>query len=85
MVTYWSSYNPNVSDLNFSLIGFLKEEIPIQWRKSQDIAFQDMKDQIGRDVFLTCFDATKDVVLQVDVSQVNLAAVSFQDNNLVAI
>ena len=44
-----------------------------------DVVFQKIKSQISEEVCLRYFNTTKDVVLQVDASQVGLGAVLLQD------
>ena len=79
MVTYLSQYMPNISYLISDVRGLLTKDVLFQWSEAHDVAFQKIKNQISEDVCLRYFDTTKDVVLQVDVSQVGLGAVLLQD------
>ena len=84
MVTYLSQYMPNISSLTADLRGLLKKDALFQWSEAHDIAFQKIKNQISEDVCLRYFDTSKEVVLQVDASQVGLGAVLLQDGKPVA-
>ena len=70
MVTYLSQYMPNISSLTSDLRGLLKKDALFQWSEAHDVTFQKIKNQISEDVCLRYFDTTKEVVLQVDASQV---------------
>ena len=84
MVTYLSQYMPNISSLTADLRGLLKKDALFQRSETHDVAFQKIKNQISKDVCLRYFDTTKEVVLQVDASQVGLGAVLLQDGKPVA-
>ena len=75
---------PNISSLTSDLRGLLKKDALFQWSEAHDVAFQKIKNQISEDVCLRYFDTTKEVVLQVDASQVGLGAVLLQDGKPVA-
>ena len=79
MVTYLSQYMPNISSLTSDLRGLLRKDTLFQWSEAHDVAFQKIKYQISEEVCLRYFDTTKEVVLQVDVSQVGLNAVLLQE------
>ena len=75
---------PTVSSLTLDLRGMLKKEAMFQWSETHDVAFQKVKNNISEDVFLRYFNTTKEVVLQVDASQVGLGAVLLQVDKPVA-
>ena len=60
------------------MLEFAQERITVQWSEAHDVAFQKIKNHISEDSCLQYFNSTKEV-LQVDVSQVGLGAVSLQD------
>ena len=60
----------------------LKKDALFQWTEAHDVVFQNTKNQ--GDVCLRHFSTTKDVVLQVDSSQVGLGTVLLQDDKPVA-
>ena len=66
------------------LRGLLKKDALFQWSEAHDVAFQKIKNQMSEDVCLRYFDTTKEVVLQVDISQISLGAVLLQDGMPVA-
>ena len=84
MVPYLSQYMPNISSLTAALRGLLKKDALFQWSEAHDVAFQRIKNQTSEDVCLRYFDTTKEVVLQVDASQVGLGVVLLQDGKPVA-
>ena len=84
MVTYLSQYMPNISSLTADLRGLLRKDALFQWSEAHDVGFQKIKNQISQDVCLRYFNTTKEVVLQVDDSQVGLGAVLLQDGKPVA-
>ena len=75
---------PNISSLTADSRGLLKKDVLFQWSEAHDVAFQKIKNQISEDVCLRYFNTTKEVVLQVDASQVGLGAVLLQDGKPVA-
>ena len=74
----------NISSLTSDLRGLLKKDALFQWSEVRDVAFQMIKNQISEDVCLRYFNTIKEVVLQVDASQVGLGAVLLQDGMPVA-
>ena len=84
MVTYLSQYMPNTSSMPSDLIGLLKKDALFQSSEAHDVVFQKIKNQINEDVCLRYFNTTKDVILQVDASQVGLGAVLLQGGKPVA-
>ena len=84
MVTYLSQYMPKISSLTSDLRGLLKKDALFQWSEVHDVAFQKIKNQISEDVCLRYFYTIKEVVLQVDASQVGLDAVLLKDGKPVA-
>ena len=73
-----------MSSLTSDVKGLLKKDALFQWSEAHDVAFQKIKNQISEDVCLWFFNTTKEVVLQVDASQVGLVAVLSQDGKPVA-
>ena len=74
MVTYLSSYMPNISDLTLDFRGLLKKDVLFKWTEAYDIAFQNIKNETGQDVCLRYFNTIK-YELQVDASQIGLGSV----------
>ena len=84
MVTYLCQYMPNISSLTSDLRGLPKKDALFCWSEAHDVGFKKIKNQISEDVCLRYFDTTKEVVLQVDASEVGLGAVLLQDGKPVA-
>ena len=84
MVTYLCQYMPNISSLTSDLRGLPKKDALFCWSEAHDVGFKKIKTQISEDVCLRYFDTTKEVVLQVDASEVGLGAVLLQDGKPVA-
>ena len=61
---------PTISYLNSDLRDLLKKEVLFQWAEAHDVAFQNIKNHMSKNVCDRYFDTNKDVVLQVDNSQV---------------
>ena len=75
---------PNISSVISDMRGLLKKDALFQWSEEHDVAFHKVKNQICEDVCLRYFDTSKEVVLQVDASQVGLGAALLQDGKPVA-
>ena len=68
----------HVSDLTKTLCESLKADNNFVWLKHHQSAFQGIKDTISKDTALRYYDATQDLYLEVDVSQVGLSTVILQ-------
>ena len=75
---------PNISSMTSDLRGLLKKDTLFQCSDAHDVVFKKIKNQISVDVCHRYFNTSKDVVLQVDASQVGLDAVLLQDGKQVA-
>ena len=84
MVTFLSSYMPNILYLTLNLRILFKKDALFHWTEAHDVTFENIKNQISEDVCLRYFYTTKDVLLQEDASQVGLGAALLQDDNPVA-
>ena len=84
MVNYLSSYIHHMSHLTSNLRNLLKKDSLFQWTETHQADFQMLKKAINKDVNLQYFDPKKQVVLQVDASQVGLGAAVLQDSKVIA-
>ena len=84
MVNYLSSYIHHMSDLTSNLRNLLKKDSLFQWTQIHEAEFQMLKKAISKDVNLQNFNPKKQVVLQVDASQVGLGAALLQDSKVIA-
>ena len=84
MVTYLSPFISGLSILTAPLHELLKKDAEFSWDASYQTAFQHVKHVVVSDTTFQYFDASCQITVQVDASQVQLEATLLQDNNPVA-
>ena len=84
MVTYLSSYIPNLSEHTAVLRGLLRKDSEFQWCLEHESAFRKLQTLICDATQLVYFDPKKDTTVQVDASQHALGAALLQDDKVVA-
>ena len=84
MVTYMSSFIPNLADHTAPLRNLLKENVDFAWNPSHSKAFEKVKLLICTATTLAYYDTKKPVALHVDASSKGLGAALFQDNKPIA-
>ena len=84
MVTYMSSFIPNLADHTSPLRKFLKENVKFAWNPSHSKAFEKVKLLICTATTLAYYNTKKPVALHVDASSKGLGAALFQDNKPIA-
>ena len=63
MVNHLFYHMPNNSYFTSDLRGFLKKDSLFQWSEANDIAFQNIRNHVSKNICDRYFDTTKDVVL----------------------
>ena len=84
MVTYLSTYIPNLSRNTDTLRKLLKQEEEFQWHHENIAAFNTLKNLIGDAETMPYFDPRKETTIQVDASLSALGAALMQDGRVVA-
>ena len=85
MVMYLSPIIPSLSTLTTPLCELLKKDTNFTWNHTYDATFQHVKDAVISDTTLRYFDPSLPVTIQVDASQVGLAAALLQNNKPIAL
>ena len=75
MLTYYCKFLPGMSTTLHPLYQLLKKEVPWNWGKDQERAFNASKELLTATTFLTHFDPTKSLTLACDASGYGLGAV----------
>ena len=84
VVTYTSPFIPNLSRITAPLRDLLKRDAEFEWTASHDIAFEETKAQICREVTLAYFEPNAESTVQVDASSRGLGAVLLQNGKPIA-
>ena len=84
MITYMSSFIPNLADYTAPFRNLLKENVDFAWNPSHSKAFEKVKLLICTATTLAYYDTKKPVALHVDASSKGLGAALFQDNKPIA-
>ena len=84
VVNFLSKFVPNMSDIAKPLHNLVKKDVPWNWSKSQQTAFEALKKAITDAPVLTYYDPKKELVLENDASQNGLGSAIFQDGKPIA-
>lgn len=80
LVTYVSSFIPNISDKTIALRELLKKGTEWQWYDRHDKCFLEIKKYLSSRPVLQYFDMKKAIVMSVDASKTGPGACLLQDN-----
>jgi len=76
--TFCSRFVPNYSTLTGPLRELLKDNSPFEWTKEHQLAFENMKEIISRNICLSYYDPAAKCKLVTDASNHGLGAVLLQ-------
>ena len=80
MVTYLSSFIPQLSSHTATLRELLKTDVEYIWNATYQVAFDKLKSLVCEDTTLRYFNTKKLVTIQVDASSKGLGAALIQDD-----
>lgn len=84
MVNYLSRYLPSVSTVLHPLHNLVKKDVPWTWLKSQEEAFQRVKQMIVETPAPAFYDSTKELTLENDASEYGLGSALLQEGKPLA-
>ena len=84
MVTYLSSFTPQLSSHTATLRGLLKTDVEYSWNATYQVTFDKLKSLVCEDTTLRYFNMKKPWTIQVDASGKGLGATLIQDDGPVA-
>ena len=84
MTNYVSRFIPRYSTITAPLRKLTKAGVEWEWTKSQQDAFETLKQVLTSDLVMAYFDPQKESSLMVDASPVGLAAILSQEGKIVA-
>ena len=80
MVTYLSTFIPQLSSHTATLRGLLKTGVEYSWNATYQVSFDKLKSFVCEDTTLRYFNMKKPVTIQVDASDKGLGATLIQDD-----
>lgn len=80
LVTYVGRFIPNLSEKTKPIRDLIKNDITFQWNTEQQCAFENIKEEIIKDITLQYFNPEAEITMSVDASQNGLGAVLMQQN-----
>ena len=84
MTNYVSRFIPRYSTITAPLRKLTKAGVEWEWTKSQQDAFETLKQVLTGDLVMAYFDPQKESSLMVDASPVGLAAILSQEGKIIA-
>ena len=84
MTNYVSRFIPRYSTITAPLRKLTKAGVEWEWTKSQQDAFETLKQDLTSDLVMAYFDPQKESSLMVDASPVGLAAILSQEGKIIA-
>ena len=83
-INYLAKFIPNMSTVTQPIRELLKSDVTFSWSKSQEKAFDKIKNILSAEPVLTYYDVAKPVTISCDASQSGLGALLLQDTKPVA-
>ena len=79
LTNFIAKFIPKRNDIVHPLHNLLKKNVPWNWSKAQEAAFQTVKEEISKATKLSYYDPTKELILENDASDYGLGRAVMQE------